>query len=426
MKITAAVQKFRNSSFHMNALYLMLSTVALAGTGFLFWVVISRTYDTESVGIATTLISVSSLISLLGLVGFDAAFVRFLPRSQRRNDYINSGIIIVILASSALSIITAGMLPFTVPHLAILEQPWFFAVFVLFTIITALNVLTNAVFLAYKQARHIFVINLIFGSLRITFPFMMAPMGEAAIFIFAGTAQLVGLILSLLWMRSHFHYRFVPFIDRQAVSLVRKFSASVYVSSVLNLLPPTLIPLVITALLGPENAAYYYMAFTIAGVLYTVAYASMQSVFAEGSHDETSLPVHIKKATQLIGVILLPAAVGVYFASVLLLSVFGEDYSRYAASLLQLFALSAVPVAIYSALGAIFKVTKQLKAVVVMNIVYAVGIVGGSYLFVPFFGLNAIGYAWMFGNIIACLAGGWFVYKKERGPYGTVTNSRRR
>src|SRR6185503_12751685 len=169
-------------------------------------------------------------------------------------------------------------------------------------------------------------------------------------------------------------------------------------------------------LMGPANAAYYYMAFTIAGALYTIAYASMQSVFAEGSHNEAAIRAHVIKALKLVAILLFPAALLTAALASFFLGWFGHAYAQQATALLQLFALGAVPVAIYSAMGAIFKVTKNLGGIVCMNAVYAVVTLGAAYWLTPTLGLVAIGTAWIIGNIAACGIGALFLLNgnKER------------
>jgi len=155
------------------------------------------------------------------------------------------------------------------------------------------------------------------------------------------------------------------------------------------------------------------MAFTIASVLYTIAYASMQSVFAESSHDEAALRTHIGKAAKLIIILLVPAALLTAILSNFLLTLFGLEYARGAGELLQLFALSALPVAAYSALGAVFKVTKNLLGMVVMNGVYAVVTLGMRAITISYGGLMAVGWAWMVGNVAACATGALFLMSNK-------------
>ncbi|HXH27233.1 MAG TPA: oligosaccharide flippase family protein [Candidatus Acidoferrum sp.] len=422
----AWAKNLRKNTLVINAFYLMASTLVVAGAGFVFWVVVAKRYDTTAVGLATTLLSVSNLLSLLGLAGFDTTFVRFLPGTLRKNEYINSGFIVVTVLTLILATVVGLILPLVSPSLGIVRSPWAFASFVFFTVATGLNVLTNAVFLAYKRARYIFIINSLFSGFKVVLPLIIV--GDAiTIFTLSGLAQLLGVILSIAWMHRKFDYRFAFFFDHEAIKVVRKFSLSVYSSSILNLLPPTLLPLIIVADMGPKNAAFYYMAFTIAGVLYTIAYASTQSAFAEGSHDEKSLMSHVARAAKLIGVLLIPAAIITAVASHLLLTTFGKQYAGGATTLLQIFALSALPVAGYSALGAIFKVTKNLRAVVTMNIGYTAAIVSLSLWLVPRMGLLGVGWAWLIGNILACGIGASFIKNKGgRQGNGKTATARRR
>lgn len=411
--LAMGLRAFRKNTLYVNALFLMLSAFVAAGSGLVFWVLVTRSYDASAVGLSTTLLTVSSLLSLLCLAGFDTALVRFLPRAgKHKNDYINSAYIIVTVLSSALAAGFGVVLPMLLPSLSILTNPWAFVGFVVFTAAGSLIILTNAVFLALKQARYIFIINTIFGAAKVLLVLFMAHGSAMTIFVTVGGAQIVGLAFGVAWMRRNFGYRFSPRLHMGAVRAVRKFSLSVYASSILNLLPPTLLPLLIVYHLGLESAAYYYMAFTIAGVLYTIAYASMQSMFAEGSHNEGAMGAHIKRAARLIGILLVPATALVVILSNFLLTTFGDEYAAQASTLLQLLALGALPVAIYSGLGAIFKVTKNLLGVVVMNVVYAVVILGLSFWLIDDWGLAAVGWAWIIGNTAAYGVGAIFLIKK--------------
>lgn len=406
----AYLRRLHSSTFFMNALYLMLATFVVAGLGFVFWVVIARSYSSTTVGLAATLLSMSGLLSMLSLAGFDTALVRFLPKSKRKNDHINSGLVIVTILSGILSLAFVLSLPFAAPSLAfVLHNLWYAAGFIFFTIATALNILTNAVFLAAKRARDIFIINLLFSALKVILPLLIIKDDVMAIFVMVGATQLVGLILSLAVMKNRLGYRFWPKVHADIVRTTKKYSFSVYVSSILNLLPPTLLPLMVVQQLGAQNAAYYFVVFTIASALYTVAYATMQSAFAEGSHNEAALKDHIKKAIKLAGMLLVPAAIAIFTLSGPILNVFGHEYAAGGTVLLQLFAMSAIGITASSALGAIFKITHHLRGVVVVNVVYAAGILGLSYVLIPKLGLVAIGWAWVIGTLASAGVGLVFI-----------------
>ncbi len=403
-------RQLRASSLLMNAVYLMLATLVMAALGFVFWVVVSRAYDPAAVGLATTLLAVSGLLSLAGLAGFDTAFVRFLPRAQQKNEYITGGLCVVAAITAVLAAAVAVILPIVSSDFAVLRSGGAFAAFVFFTVVTGLNTLTNAVFLAGKRAGYILLINTLFSLCKVLLPLALVRGGALMIFLIAGVAQLVGLGLSLWWMYRAFGYRFVRRFDTRLIRANRRFSTSAYAASMLNLLPPTVLPLLIIAQLGAAEAAYYYMAFTIAGVLYTIIYASMQSVFAESSHDEAATGRHVRGALRLLCWLLPAAVLGLVLLSPWLLGLFGASYSQGASGLLRLFALGALPVALYAVLGAIFKVTKNVPGMLGMNVIYAGTIMAVSYLALDGHGLAAVGWAWLAGNVAAGVSGLGFLY----------------
>lgn len=412
--VSNRVRLLKTSTLYMNAMYLMLSTLVVAASGFVFWVLVARQYEAATVGLATTIISISNLLALLSLAGFDTTLVRFLPRAKHKNVYLGTAITMVVLTSTLLSLTAVLLLPILIPNLVLLHHPLTAAAFIFFTAITALSTLANAVFLANRRTYFVLLAGGLVSIVKVIAPLLLAGGDAMTIFVLMGLAQLAGLSFSLFCIRQRFNYRLWPRLSRQLLRARGRFSAAMYASSMLNLLPPTLLPLILLSSMGPASAAFYYMAFTIASVLYTIAYATTQSAFAEGSHNEAALAEHIKKAGTLVGLLLVPAAILIALGSGLLLATFGKQYAHQGAGLLQLFALGAIPVAVYSALGAIFKVTKQLRATVVMNVVYVVVIVGFSYVFVPVWGLPAIGIAWLAGNITACFVGVRFIVKHKK------------
>lgn len=396
----------KNDSQLQNSFFIMLGSLSIAGFGFIFWAIVARIFSDATVGIATTLLSVSSLISLLSLAGFDVAFVRFLPKQIDRSKYINSGLIVTSLASLIISLIFIPIITYSNPVFAnIFAQPLNVAYFIIFTLFSTLNLLTNSVFLASKSAVYIFMINTAFSVLKVILPLLITFDNPMTIFNIAGISQVIGVALSIGAMIKYLGFKLQLTIDKEVLRSTFKYTLSVYVASVLNLLPPTVLPLMIASQLGTKEPAYYYMAFTIASILYTIAYSAMQSAFAEGSHNDERIHEYIKKGFKLASVLMIPSAVLLIFGANTLLHVFGKSYSNEGAYLLQLFCVSSLFVALYSGIGSILKVKKMTGALIMMNSVYVATIFITAYVLLPSMHLPAVGYAWIAGNILAVCAG---------------------
>src|SRR6185437_10405911 len=166
------------NSFAVSAINLMLSAGVTALFGFVFWTIVARSYHPETVGLATTLLSMSSLLSLLGLAGFDTVFVKFLPKFKHRNDQINSGLILASLATAIISGVFCILIPWLSPKLLFVQHNvWYILSFIFVTVLTTWNTLTNAIFIAYKRTSFVVAINIIFSAVKMLLPFLIPTGG---------------------------------------------------------------------------------------------------------------------------------------------------------------------------------------------------------------------------------------------------------
>ncbi len=402
--------RLRKDSLVSNSLYLMVATGAQAALGFVFWIVVARIFRTTTVGLATTLLATSGLLSTLSLVGFDSVFIRFLPKSTKRDEQINSGFIAVGVAAVVTSLVFCALIPLVSPKLGFVSHhAWDIVGFVFFTVFTAWNTLTNAVFIAYRRTRFVLIINIIFSAIKMVLPFAFLHGGAMAIFVAAGIAQVINVGLSIGAMMKYFGYRPRLSFSKNVMREIAGYSFGAYIASFFNLLPGTALPLIVTDRLGAADAAFFYIAFTIANLLFTIGYATMQSLFAEGSHDEAKLHAHAIKGLKMASLLTLPAIVVVCVVAPLVLRIFGHSYATGALGLLRILSVSSIFVVGYSALTVIFKVLKHVRAMIFVNFSYAATIVVLSVALARPLHLAGVGWAWMAGNIVAVFVGAFFL-----------------
>lgn len=396
--------RFFHESLLRNSVYLMASTGVLSLFGFLFWIITARLFSAEEVGFATTLISAMNLIATLSLVGFNASLVRFLPENTRPNGMINAALAIVSVTSLVLAAGFVAFIPFFSPKLAFMQSSILaIALFVVFCILSALNILTDAVFLAHRRAHFILIINTIFSASRLAFPFLLISLGAVGIFAAAGIAQTIGLFLSLAALMLYFGY-FPTRMDASQLRALSHYSLGTYAASSLNLLPATLLPLVITAHLGPAESAYYYICLMIANLLYVIPFATTRALFAEGSNTEHAFTAQITRAMKLILALMVPAILMIVLGGHFLLGFFGAEYATGGTILLTLFAIAGIAVSAMSVINVYFLITKDVSAMIAISGVYALSTIGLSYALLGY-GLTGVGIAWIIGNTLASLAG---------------------
>jgi len=391
---------FCDDSLFRNSVYLMLATGVMAGFGFFFWLINARLFSAENIGLATTLISVMNLIAMLGLIGFDTAFVRYLPTSTQRNQKMNTGLILVSIASIVLSIGFLACVDIISPKLSFIkESPIYGLVFVVSCVMNSLNSLTDSIFLAGRKTKFSLIINTIFSVFKTVIPFAFVGFGPMGIFISAALAQTLGTLLSVAVMFWKFDYRPILSINKGVLKTVWPYSTANYAAGIFNLLPPAILPILITNHLNPTAAGYYYIVMMIGNLLYAIPWSTTKSLLAEGSYEERSLSESIRKSILVTILLLIPAITLLLIGGDQILQIFGKNFSRGGADFLYLVTLTAIPVTINSIYGSIFRIKKDLLAIVITNIFYTITILGFSYYLLSF-GLIGIGAAWLIGNIL--------------------------
>ena len=391
---------FSSDSLYRNSIYLILSTAIMAILGFFFWIINARLYSTEQVGIATTLISIVTLISTFSLLGLNSGIVRYLSTSKRKNQKINTSFALVALASTLIALIYLIFINKFSPKLLFVKENVFFAIlFVLFVVFSSLNIISENVFIAYRSSKYILIKNTISSFVKLVLPIVLISLGAYGIFTSVGVAIIVGFVLSLIFLVFKFEYLIKPTINCEVVKRMAKFSLGNYVAGFIGGLPVLILPIIILNNLGAKFSAYFYMDMMIVNLLYIIPSAISQSLFAEGSYSGTKLKEHLKKALAINFLILIPVIIITFFFGKYILIAFGKQYSEEGFMLLQLLAISSIFISINSIFGSILRVKHKIKELIIISFIGALLILGLSYFLISK-ELLGIGIAWIIGNMV--------------------------
>ena len=100
-------------------------------------------------------------------------------------------------------------------------------------------------------------------------------------------------------------------------------------------------PLIVLDRDGAADAGYYFVAFQLASLLYSVSFAVTESLLAEGYRPETSLRRLAQRSAVLVGTFASVGVVVLIVGSHLILLLFGRDYSGHAYVTFAMLALGA-------------------------------------------------------------------------------------
>lgn len=403
------IKSFYQESFFRNAMYLMAGVTVLALTGFGFWFLAARLYSPEAVGFSSAVISAAGLVSTISILGLDYGLIRFLPASENKPALVGS----CFTRASLVTLVSSGIfllgLPLWSPSLLFIrENLVLLGAFIFFALATTLQLLSQATFIAYRRAGFVLAQNLIFGFLRFVplfffvsaFPILGALFSWELAIIIAVTGGII--FISFIQKRG-----LPPLVfNGKEVNLLFHFSSQNYIASLLWMLPSFILPLMVLNILGAEENAYFYIAWTIGMAMNMAGAAIANSLFAEGSNQDKIFTVDIKRSLMLTFITLVPLIIIVFFAADKILLIFGSDYSEGATVLLQLLALTSLPLTLNSIYFSKKRVEKNMKSVIFLTGAMVLAVLGSSVFLLSRYGIVSVGVVWFASHVITGLVVG--------------------
>ena len=385
---------------YRNSLALMFNSAIGAFFGLLFWIVAARTMPAKDLGLATAVISAATLIVGLSKLGFDEGFIRYLPESKNRNGLYST--IVMVTLAFALVLAAVFMLGINVfsPALSFIRDGWFLPVFFAYIAVTSMYSIQNIAFISIRRADLSLIQNLLLG-VRIPILLIIAGMGVFGVFSSLGMAYLMTFGFGIFVLR-RYGLSFTRNFDIPSIRNILKFSLGNYSAGIFMMAPITIIPIMIVNTIGAEAGAYYYVAYSVALLLFMVPNAVSTSLFVEGSHN-LPLKKNVLKSVKLILMLLVPAVIMIFLLGDRILLLFNKEYSEQSFELLQLLAVSSIFSAVTSIFISIKKIQKDVKIINYVTFALSVMIMGFGYVALLKYGLLGLGYAWLGANALVSM-----------------------
>jgi O-antigen/teichoic acid export membrane protein len=390
-----------------NALFLIVNSGIQAGLGFAFWIITARLFSTESVGLASSLISASNLIMFLGLLGMNTTFVRFLPIAKHRNGLITAGMSLVTIGCGALALGCVVLLPLISRPISFVTHSLPLAVgFVLLTAAGGVNLLTDSVFIAAGKSQYnILVDGVVGGGVKVILLFVLAGAGAGAYGVFGAASGgfVAAGLASLFLMVKVLHWR--PEFKNlgQILKPMLNFSGISYAGDVLAHLPILTVPLIILDRIGASSEAYYFVTYQLATLLYQTVFSVEQSFLSGGASAAGLDRAVLRRSIRILIALCIPAFTLVVLFGHLLLTAFGPKYANNTGSLLIVLSAAVFPIAAYLWFTTVLRlISDKLRVIVWANAVTDIIVIGLAWVWAPR-GLEAVATAWLLGITTGCL-----------------------
>jgi O-antigen/teichoic acid export membrane protein len=388
-----------------SAYSLMINSVVTAGLGIAFWIVAARLYEPVELGRDSALIAVMLELSVICQLNMVNGITRFLPSFERCTGRTLLG---AYTLSGAAALVLGGFFvviaPMTSSAFDFMKDWQFGGLYVAAQLLWGWFVLQDAALTAMRQAPWVPVENGVYGALKLAaLPIFVAIGATHGIFL----AWTLPILLLLVPVNLFLFRRAIPeHVSRQRPAgsavlrrlgrrrLVR-FMAQDWAASVLALMPTTVLPLLVVALLGAGANAYFYIPFTIVGSFNMLFFAMTTSLVVEGALAEDRIRALVGTIVRRFAYIVVPGTVVMIAAAPLILLPFGEDYVRESTPVLRLLACGCVFYAALALYVAIARLYGHGSRILVVEAAKAPLLLGGVVVLSGALGIEGVALAWL-------------------------------
>ncbi|GAA2723326.1 glycosyltransferase [Actinocorallia aurantiaca] len=376
---------------------LLANTAVLAVLGFAFWTLAARRYPPADVGRLAAVVAAVNLLATVAALGLPNTLLRHLASAPRPRLLTAAAVGAVGSAGAALAalaFVAWSALPFSKD---LDPAPGTVALVVALVVATAAGSTFDAGLIAVRATGPLLAKNTAGSVLKLAV-LLAAPAGAAALVASYGSGIAAACLLGGLALLPRLARGGGPAGLRDRLG----FSLRSHLGTVLGILPSTVVPLQILAILGAGPAAWFAVAFQIAAFLTFIPAAAGQVLFAESRR--ASRRRNITLALLWTYGLLLPAVSLTLLAAPRLLAVFGPGYAAEAAGPLRLLALSALVGAGNYLVDALLIADDRTAAFTFANGANAVLVLAATALCAPH-GVTAAAGGWALAQAASLLIG---------------------
>src|SRR5205814_56569 len=303
---------FSSRRRHTRCLSDWSSDVCSSDLGFVFWGLAARLFSANAVGIAGSIVGLSSLATSIGILGLDNGLVRYAPRASRpralmwRILLVGGGLASVVGLVLSLVVLTVSN------DLAVLQiLPALVVIAVVQTTSQTCFQITDASILAARKSEYLAYRAVSYGIAKIILLFALLSEGVVGLSAAYTLPLLVVMLVSLFLVRRVWPLQNesgVPVRLRELASL----SAGNWLSGLVYSLPSRVGPALLLIFIGSAPTSYFFIALQLAEVLNYIPESVSKSLYAHGSIRDR-LPASLTASMRrLLAAILVPmVALGV-------------------------------------------------------------------------------------------------------------------
>lgn len=399
----------KNSAF----LVINLGIGAVSGYGSLM--LLTHIFSKGDIGLSATAVSAVSLITFITQFGVNYSVPRFLPTAKNRTAMINTLLTAVVVAT-----LIGAVIFLTLPYakkLYPLGGLVFGIAFVAAACFQAGETVLTTVLVADRSADKLVKYGAIPNFARLSAPAAFSFLGALGSFVSRVVATFIGFFIlgGLLIRRGH---RFRLRVDFAETQDLVKFSAGMYVASIVGGMPQLILPLVVLSRVGAQQAAYWSVAMSIATLLFSLPSAVTTALLPEVSSRPGERRALLRRSAYLITILVVPALVIAFICAPFALDIFGNGYVSGTLVPLRWLIFAGFITMLNYVTGAVLFIAKKSRMITIVNLVDALIVFSMVMLWAS--NVTQIAVVWTIGDVGNTVLFGFFAFLAIREVGGRL------
>jgi O-antigen/teichoic acid export membrane protein len=401
---------------YLNAYALIVSNLLTSGLGIVYWGFAARLYAVEVVGVSAAVTSLLLFLSGISQLNLRVALLRLVPEAgagTRRLVVWAYGVALAVTALVSLVVYVGGaLLGSAWTALPGLTEPAGIALLVLGTVGMSLFNLQDGVIAGLRRTVWVPLENGSYAVGKIVLLVALAAVLPALGIVASYTlptlvaVAVVSVVLFRRWIPAHE----AASADR-AIAMGRRrvlgFVAADSVGAMFALASTTLIPVLVLGVAGPEQGAYFSMAWAVVVALGLFPTNMAASMTVETIHSGADPGQELRRLARHMARVLLPLLLAVELLAPFILRVFGQAYADNATDLLRIASLGLVPMAVNALALAIARVEGRGRDILLIQASIALLTLAVGALLLPLVGLVGVAVAWVVAQSAVAVASWW-------------------
>ena len=395
--LIASARRLLGDSLARNSLLIMATTVINGGLGYCYWMLAARALEPAAIGRATALISAATAVSMVANLGIGHMFIQRLPGSGPAawSRIVRAGLLAGCAATTAAAGAGAVLMPAVADNFGFLAGVSGAAALVCAATAGTASTLLDNVFVAHRASHVMLVRNLALAAGKIATLLLLITAGAegAGAVIAAWTVPSIlvsaGTVAAARGRLRH------PGGFRLELPHIRAALTGHHLINLAQAGPSALLPVLVTARLGPSANASFYVAWMTASMLFMVSPAVASALYAERAN---AARVTLPRAAAVVLAVIGPPALLLFFGGEWILGRFSPQYAEQGALLLKLLVLAALPDAITNLAVAHWRSQGEFRRCRRLNVVMAAVCLWLTWLLLPGVGVTGAGLAWLAGQ----------------------------